>query len=178
MLKILLAALFCGGLISPSVQAQEQAQEASVKAAFIFNFIKFTDWPLARLESSPVLQVCILSVREPLRTAMGVLDGKTALGREMKLRTLEGADSAETCHVLVLGDVLAQRTPPLQRLAQARSILTIGESEGFIDAGGMIGLLVLDHKVRFEINLEAVRNAKINLSAQLLRLALRIKGIT
>ncbi|MDP2751694.1 MAG: YfiR family protein [Rhodocyclaceae bacterium] len=176
MLKILLIALVCAGLMSPGVQAQEQ--EASVKAAFIFNFIKFTDWPLARMESSPVLQVCILSVREPLRAAMGILDGKTALGRGIKLRTLDVIDSIDACHVLVLGEIPAHRPPALHRLAQARSILTIGESEGFIDAGGMIGLLVLNDKVRFEINLEAVRNAGLNLSAQLLRLALRVKGVS
>jgi len=176
MLKILLTALICGGLLSPTAQAQEQ--EASIKAAFIFNFIKFTDWPLARLESSPVLQVCVLSVREPLRTALDALNGKTALKREIRLRTLESIDAVNPCHVLVLGEVPVQRTAPLQRLAQAQSILTIGETVGFIDEGGMIGLLVLDNKVRFEINLETVRNAGLNLSAQLLRLALRVKGIS
>jgi hypothetical protein len=81
--------------------------------------------------------------------------------------------SLGACHLLVL---MADAPEPRRVLAEAQGTLTLGEGDGFVDAGGMIGILVVERRVRFDVNLEAARRGGIGLSAQLLRLARQVRG--
>jgi iron complex outermembrane receptor protein len=101
------------------------------------------------------------------------LEGKTVQGRAFEVRSAPTLPSLGACHLLVL---MADAPEPRRVLAEAQGTLTLGEGDGFVDAGGMIGILVVERRVRFDVNLEAARRGGIGLSAQLLRLARQVRG--
>ncbi|RLJ68137.1 YfiR family protein [Sulfurisoma sediminicola] len=153
-----------------------QYAEAEVKAAFIFNVAKFAEWPAELLPAGAPLRLCVLGTpggSGTLGTALLELEGKTLQGRKLEVRSGTTLPLLRPCHLLVL---MPDAPEPRRALAEAQGALTFGDSDGFIDAGGIIGIAVAERRVRFDVNLEAARRGGIRLSAQLLRLARQVKG--
>ena len=162
---------FLGLLLALPVTAQEQ-NEAAVKAAFIYNFTKFVEWPA---DGGP-LQLCLLGETDPLLAALTNLEGKQSQGRSIRIRSVgRNADDLEGCSVVILGASETARVAVILSNAQKHPALTVSEIEHFADAGGMIGLVVNDSRVQFEINVRAAQRANLKLSAQLLKLSQRVK---
>jgi hypothetical protein len=148
----------------------EPASEAAVKAGFVFNFIKFTQWPDGRDGASAQIRLCAPS-DQPLEGQLLLLDGRSAGGRVIEVRTgLAGGDWRQ-CDVLFLGEADAQRLPTLQQRLGHAPVLTLGDVPGFVEAGGMIGLRVESSRVRFDVNLSRARKAGLMLNSQMIRLA-------
>jgi YfiR/HmsC-like len=162
---ILLAIACCGPLAAATT-------EYGVKAAYLYNFAKFTEWPNAEPLSS--LTVCLYG-KDPFG---GFLDeavrGKQAHGLPVLIRRLPAGDELlDGCQVVFFSSA-ARIESALSRL-QGRSILTVGESDGFSERGGMIGL-VMDHgSVRFDINLAAIAAAHLQVSSRLIEIG-RVVG--
>ena len=181
-------------------QAQSAAgMEYKVKAAFVYNFLKFVvggrfgpgdDKERQPADPNAALVVGVLG-RLPAKEGFLELQGKPAKDTRIRVRFFTGFadpnDSAAAlpeqhpqmaelrrCHVLFVGPserpYLGRILPPLQK----DGILLVGDTPGFLEAGGMINFLVEDKKVRFEINLAATRRAKLQIRSSLLRLAVRI----
>jgi hypothetical protein len=142
-----------------------------VKAAFIYNFAKFAEWP-ARAFGGPStpLRFCAIGAA-PFGTALDALEGKPVRARPLVVRALDGVEEAAGCHVLFVGRGGAEGIPRVLDAVRGEPVLTVGESDGFCRAGGVINFVTRDGKVRFEINPDAADRAGIRLSAQLLRLA-------
>ena len=148
------------------------APEYAVKAAYLFNFVKFAEWPDTEQPAS--LTVCVYG-KDPFG---GFLDeavrGKQAHGLPVVIRRLPAVDvPLDGCRVLFFGGT-AQIESALSRL-QGRSILTVGESDGFSERGGMIGLVVDHGSVRFDLNLTAIAAARLQLSSRLIEIG-RVVG--
>lgn len=148
------------------------ASEYEVKAAYVFNFAKFIEWPKA--EASDSLSICVYG-KDPFG---GFLDqtvrGKLAHGLPIVVRRLRAGDESwDRCQVLFFGGG-AQTESMLARL-QGRSILTVGESDRFAESGGMIGLYVDQGRVHFDINLTAVGAARLQASSRLIEIG-RVVG--
>lgn len=158
-------------------QAQQPAlSEAQVKAAFVYNFAKFVEWPDEA--SSPAAPVVVGVVGDPQLASVvdETLRGKSVRGRRFEVRHFPSPENLSLCHILFVAsqDKLAvQRT---LHVAQSSPTLTIGEIPGFADSGGVIGLVVEDNKFRFEINAGAARRGGLKVSSRLLRLARSVKG--
>ena len=166
-----LPALF-GLLLALPVMALEQ-DEAAVKAAFIYNFTKFVEWPP---EVSGQLQLCLVGEADPLLTALMKLEGKQSQGRSIQVRSVDrDAGSLGGCRVIVVGTSETERIAAILNNSQKQPALTVSEIDHFADAGGMIGLMVNNAKVQFEIDTQAVLRANLKLSAQLLKLAQKVK---
>jgi hypothetical protein len=172
------AALAAGLLLglAPKVAAQPTlAEESAIKAAYIYNFGKFTDWPAEAWGATGRLRLCLAGPDNELARAIEALQGKTPVqGRTVEVASLSRPSEAGACHVLVL----TSRDRVAQDWIGASSgapVLTVGDTQGFSAAGGMVGLFVDGEKVRFEINLEAAQRARLKLSSQLLRLARLVK---
>jgi hypothetical protein len=148
--------------------------ERAVKAAFIYNFAKFTDWPAAAGGTPDALVLCAFS-DESYAPALAAIEGKPVQGRAMRVRRDVRLGDIKSCHMMFIAESAARRSPELLRAARAAPVLTIGEAEGFAEPGGMIGLIAEDNRVQFEINTEAVQRARLKISAQLLRLARIVK---
>jgi hypothetical protein len=153
-----------------------QANEASVKAAFIYNFGKFTEWPAEPWSKAAKLRLCLAGPVNELSRAVEALQGKPPVqGKALEVVSISRPADAGTCHMLV---VTAQDRVGSDwiRAAAAGPVMTVGDAEGFAAAGGIVGLYVDGEKVRFEINADAAQRANLHLSSQLLKLARIVKG--
>lgn len=143
--------------------------EAVVRSAMIFNLLKFTKWP-DTMPADATLHICAVDASASLVTALQPLEKRSAGQHALATKTASAKDIS-TCDVVVTD---AMQTSNTLNQIQDRSILTIGEA-GFIDRGGMIGITVIDNRVRFEINLEAMKRSGISLPSQVLQLAVRTR---
>lgn len=149
--------------------------EYQVKAAFLYHFAKFVEWPAAAMKGEGVV-VCVLG-DDPFGPALDFLfEDKTLRGKRFEVRRVNSASEAQACHVLFvnLADKVESRTV-LQALSDS-PVLTVGNNKDFLASGGMIQLFVEESKVRFDINLTASKQSGLAISAQLLRLARNVEG--
>jgi hypothetical protein len=154
-------------------QAQSPPSEYEIKAAFLYNFVKFVDWPSQALpETSDTVTVCVLS-DDPSWGALESIRGKTVKGRRLSIRRIEPLKEKEvqSCHVLFMSSSEEKRLPEVMQHLHGSSVLTVGEMERFIQSGGIINFVIEKNKIRFEINLTGAEQARLKLSSQLLSLA-------
>lgn len=152
-------------------QTDDDALASKVKAAFLFNFVKFVTWPASKL-SSPTdpIQICVLQPN-PLGDALAdTLNGKSINGRALTLRIANRASELRSCHLVYLGETdPAKLNTELAQLA-GYSILLVHESPQALPGGG-IRFSVNDRKLRFEVNLAEIDRESLQLSSKLLGVA-------
>ena len=150
-----------------------QSLEYRVKAAFIFNFVKFVEWPPEVLPDRVPLRIAIWAPAAAFETVADALAGKEVAGHPLAVFPYE-SDIAPPHVLFVHTD--AEPLPPglLSELAR-HHVLLVGESPGFAARYGIIGLVPRGDTLRFQINLAAARRAGLNLSGQLARLAEVVK---
>ena len=144
--------------------------EAQVKAAFLYNFAKFIDWPAST--SSPKEEVFVIGVlgETPIFAALSALEGQDVKGRRLVIRRFQRVSDV-VCHVLF---VSADQTPAFSTGAAALSnqpILTVGEGDEFLKAGGMIALVRTEGKIRYRVRPRQAEIARLVISSKLLKLA-------
>jgi YfiR/HmsC-like len=154
-------------LAAPALQAQV-ASEAAVKAGFVYNFIKFTQWPGPR-EGAPI-RLCAASAL-PLDGQLSLLQGRSVGSRLIDVRLATPPADWRLCDVLFLGEGDADRLPLMQQRVAHAPVLTLGDLPGFVDAGGMIGLRVEASRVRFDVHLGSAQQSGLVLNSQMLKLA-------
>ena len=157
---------------APGAQAQPSLdREQQIKAAFLYNFVKFVDWPIEVLpETSDTISICVLG-DDPFYETLETIKGKTVKGRRLAVRRVGAVKDLESCHVAFIGAAEEKRLPQLMQRLQGSSVLTVGDMEGFTQSGGIINFVVEKNKVRFEINVNRAERARLKLSSQLLGLA-------
>lgn len=160
--------------------AQAQFGEGDLKAAFVYNFAKFVEWPAqlpeTQVASSNFFYVCLLGSEDSLLVALPRLEGKQVHGREIRVRSAKPrAEAIKGCHILVIGESEAVKAGELARLATDQGVLSVSAVDQFIESGGAIGLLTVDNRVQFEINLESTQKANLKLAAQFVKLARKVK---
>lgn len=162
-------------VVDPAVA--QQTEEYKVKAAFLFHFVQFVDWPAEALadEKSP-LTLCTIG-KDPFGGGLEtMLQGKSIGTRALQIRHLKQPQEVPGCQVLFVGGKERKEEAPLLVLLKDQAILTVGESDGFAKQGGMIGFCMDSDKVRFDINLDAAARAKLKISSRLLLLAKTVIG--
>lgn len=169
----LFALLLC--LVSGHFVAASPAGEYQIKAAYLLNFARYVEWPAARLQAAQALRICVLG-RDPFGGALSALEGRQVNGREVRVRQLEGADQAGECHVVFISESEERRLGPMLRMLASRGLLLVSDIDGFAEAGGSIGLVTEDGRVRFDINQASLQRDGLRASAQLLRLARSVHG--
>lgn len=162
---------FSGGLAPQVVAASAiEAQEYSVKAAFLFNFARFVEWPEESFSAARHFLLCILG-RDPFGSALSSIDGKTVEDRQLVVKHIDSHEAAAACHILFISTSEEARVPYILRDLQGYHILTISEFAQFAQRGGIINFIIVDNKIRFEINPGAARDAGLKISSKLLKLA-------
>lgn len=151
--------------------------EYEVKAAFVYNFAKFTEWPAEAMRASS-LRLCLVGPANDFAAALERLVDKPPVdGRPLVAARITLGTEVAACHVLVATAHDRVAADWLQRAA-ALPILTVGEAPGFAAGGGMVGLTLDGDRVRFEVNPAAVQRSGLRLSSQILRLARIVPGGT
>jgi len=167
---LIVPALFFAAL--PSRAQSGPATEYQVKAAFLFNFAKFTEWP-SEPDQAP-FTIAILG-DDPFGSGIDDLFlGKTVRDKKIAVRRFSGVQQIEACHILFISRSVSKDVPAV--LAALREnglsgVLIVGESPGFAKNGGMIGFYIEGGKVRFEINQKTAESEGLKISSQLLKLA-------
>ena len=156
----------------PILSAGPEIEEYQVKAAYLYNFAKFVDWPAPAFASaSSPISLCILG-EDPFGGALQeVVRGKTAGGRTLVVRTLSDLAGARGCHVVFVSAVEWKTNRPALGRLTGSGVLTVGEVAGFTSAGGIVSFKLEGRRVRFEINVDAARQAQLQISSKLLSLA-------
>jgi len=154
-----------------ALSAHAETGEYQVKAAMVYNMIRFMDWPEDALPATASqLTICVAGTG-PLGAGMGGLQGKLVKGKIIALRQLEPTAGTTGCQVLVMSDLDKPATNRLLEKSRSSAVLTVADSAGFARSGGVVGFVLSDGKVRFEVNQVAAQRHKIRISAQLLKLA-------
>jgi hypothetical protein len=156
-------------------QAASDRPEYEVKSAYLLNFLLYTTWPAAVLGEGDPLVVCVLG-DDPFGEFLSrALEGRRAQGHPIRMAQVDRVVEADRCHAAFIAE--RNRIPAavwLERL-EGRPVLTVGEGERFLRAGGMISLVLDDQAVRFQASPGALRAAGLDLSSRVLRLAQRIE---
>lgn len=140
-----------------------------LKAAYVYNFLKFTEWP-AENGTQRSLVVCLVNANQTLLDAFESLNQQKANGRVIFVKQLSSTTDVDGCHVYYLREGGAPVA--LRNLAKHHPhLLTVGDAANFVAMGGIIGLIEKQGHLQFEINLELIQVAKYKISSQLLKLA-------
>lgn len=162
------AGLFC---LIAAVQA-EQPGEYAVKAAFLFNFTKFVEWPDSSFPNPGAPIVLGIVGEDPFgaETEHSV-STQMAQGRPIVVRKYRFGDNLRSCHLLFISASERQHVARILAMLQDASVLTVSDIDGFAEAGGVMQFVMQDNRVHFVVNLEAATQGKLRLSAKLLALA-------
>jgi len=173
----ILAALAALSGARPASTETNPTGEYQVKAAFLYHFAQFVEWPEETFkDAGSPLTYCTIG-EDPFQGSLdAALNAKTIGARSFRVLHFRQPQEIQGCQVLfvrasekkLLGAILAS--------VKGNSILTVGDSEHFVQEGGMIGFCLEDNKIRFEINLETVQKAKLRISSRLLALAKSVIG--
>jgi hypothetical protein len=154
--------------------AQEQPSEYQIKAAFLFNFAKFVEWPpKAFAETNSPIVIGVLGKNVFGNELERTIRDKRVYNRPFKFKNFESAGEATNCHILFISSSEKDNFAKIIGSLQSASVLTVSDSDGFIKAGGMINFLIEDTKIRFQINDEAAKKAGLVISSKLLSLSAR-----
>lgn len=165
--------LFLGllSLLSPEVQAQT-GNEYQVKAAFLYNFAKFVDWPAEAFAGSSAPLVIGVIGDDPFGGSLDqAINGKTINGRPLVVRRLKWSQDLRSCHIIFISSSERQRLPQVIHSLRGASVLTVGDMGQFNQQGGIINFILEANKVRFEINSRGADQARLRISSKLLSLA-------
>ena len=164
-------------LVCASVAQAPATGEYAVKAAFLYHFAQFVEWPeWAFKDAGTPLTYCTIG-DDPFHGLLdAALQGKTVGARAVRVLHLKQPQEIPGCHILFLGATEKKLPPAVFSIAKINSILTVGESERFVQEGGMIGFLLEENKIRFEINLQPAQDAQLRISSRLLTLAKSVIG--
>ena len=150
-----------------SASGQDAALEYRVKAAYLFNFTKFVEWPEDTLQNIAAFNICAAG-RNPFGPALSsTFVGETAAGRPLMARVV-GADTVSSCQVLFVPRGVAAGA--YLRAVGVSPVLTVGESPDFLEQGGAINFVIEGGRVRFAINQAAAERAQLRISSRLLQL--------
>lgn len=163
-----LASLFC---VDSCAHAQV-VEENQVKAAYLYNFAKFVEWPPAAFPNpdDPV-QICAIGDDAAIDVLQAAMSGKKANGRRIVSRRLSSIDDLGTCHILFVGFRDKNNIAIILRRAESATVLTVGQSDRFIPSGGMINLANKNGAIELEVALAVAEDAGLKISSRLLVVA-------
>jgi hypothetical protein len=165
------AAGFC--LIAAiSIFAQQAPTEYQVKAAYLFNFLKFVEWPEdlpAGPESHWVIGIVGNGPMDGELTQL--VAGKIVQGHTIQVKVFQPNDDFKGCHILYIGASEKKRLAPILANMHNTSILTVADMDNFVESGGMIQFVMEDNRVKVTIDVGATLRAKLKVSSKLLSLA-------
>jgi hypothetical protein len=163
-------------LLSSPANAQQDSREYQLKAAYLKIIPSFVQWPLAggSISSIDGLHICVYGVY-----SFGIVLAQqaaisTAAGKKMDIRSVRKRAELKGCNVVFISRSEQNRYSKILELVRGSNTLTVGESSGFLDAGGMVNLDFRNDSMQFDVNLDAVRAAQLNLDARFLSLANRV----
>ena len=171
-----LLALGCMALAGRELRAQTAppVSEQEVKAAYLFNFTRYVDWPANAFDApdAPV-NLCVLGEGDFGEVVRQTVAGQRSRGRIVRVLEPDEPSQAADCHVAFLPSRPREARSWLQALRRSAT-LTVGDGPVLLQRGGMIAFVTVNQTLRFEIDATAVRRAGLQISSRVLALATRV----
>lgn len=146
--------------------------ESRVKAAFLYKFADYVEWPDSVFAQSDTPVTIAVVGADAVAAELGqAVEGRKVDDRTVTVKRLKPGDSLSGVHILFVGSGAAAQTGTLLQAARSQSILTVTESEGALAQGSVINFIVVDRRVRFEISRGSANKNKLRLSSRLLAVA-------
>lgn len=166
------------GLAASIAVAQPAATEYEVKAAFVYNFARFVEWPTGTFDATGNRLVIGVLGKDPFGPVLDAAVGdKKVAGNDLVVRRFPSLESLEPCQILFVAADEQKQFAEIVAALRGAAVLTVSESEGFLESGGIINLRLDEQKVRFEINAAMADQVGLKISSQLLKLAVRVVGM-
>ncbi|MHC4159490.1 MAG: YfiR family protein [Planctomycetota bacterium] len=182
-------------LVSPAIEVHAdsaESREYEIKAAFLYNFARFVNWPEKKVNDSTEPMTFGIIGKDPFGDAFAPLKSKRIRGRSIIIKRFEGGGefkesggksksepglkikALRKCDLLFICSSEQKNLGRIIGLVKNHDVLTVGDMKGFLEAGGIINFLMEDKKVRFEINVTTAEHAKLKIRSKLLKLARRV----
>jgi uncharacterized protein DUF4154 len=169
------AAILIIALLPRPVLAQSQPEprgEYALKAVFLYNFCRFIEWPKSAFASPNEPIVIGIVGEDPFGALlMEAVQGEMSRGRPIQIEHYNKTDNIGRCHLLFVSHSEANHTEKIVAAVSGKSVVTVGETDAFLDRGGMIALTAEKNRVRLHINPSLLRAASLDVSSKLLRVA-------
>lgn len=167
-----LAVWLLASALLPGQPSPGAVQEYQIKAAFLYNFAKFVDWPEEPAGTSAPLVIAVFG-RDPFGPSLEqTVAGKTVNGRPLLIRRTSRLEELLPCHILFVSSSEKRRLNQIWQALDNASVLTVSDMEEFLGLGGAVGFLIEESKIRSGINLQAARRTGLRISSRLLSLAI------
>lgn len=145
---------------------------SQVKAAFLYNFAKFVEWPPGTFPDDQAAITLGFLDGEPLAGALETLQGKAVHGRRLEIKRCRGIEEVKKCQIFFASAANKARLPQILDALKNSPVLTVtDEVDNFAKLGGIINFIIVDDKIGFEICLNNSRQSGLTISSQLLKLA-------
>lgn len=163
-------AISCAGAAGPS-----PVTESQVRAAYLYNFAKFIEWPEQALSgpNAPIL-ICVLNDVSFESTLREVVSSRSIDGHPVLVAFIPTAADAHPCHILFISSSHNEQARSVIAALRSSGIVTVGETRGFLEEGGIISFALVDGRVQFQVNLKAATQSGLHISARLLGIATRV----
>ena len=172
----LLAAASIAWLAGRGLEARQARTEYELKAAYLYSFGRFVEWPASDPKANGDFTICVLG-SDPFGPALdATLAGATLRGRKVVGKRLPTAAGAADCHILFISASEERQLEPIIAGLGRSGVLTVSDMPRFVGRGGMIQFVMSSGRVRFEIDLRPARSAGLMLSSELLRVAASVRA--
>jgi hypothetical protein len=166
----------CAPMVGRGAEPERLAGEYQVKAAYLFNFAKFVEWPVGAFATPDAPLVIGIYGPDPFGAALEALvRDKRVAGRPLVIRRSGSITDLRTSHLVFVSATAKDALPAVLARLSGATVLTVGEDERFIESGGVVRFELVDGRVGFTIDVGAASRARLTISSQLLRLA-RVTG--
>jgi hypothetical protein len=177
----LIVLVLAGAAASGTMQALAQTNDRhvsysveSVKAAFLYRFLEYVDWPPGAREEGP-LTIAVFGDDDLAAELQRNVRGRLAHGREIRARAVTSMQEGFDAHVLFVAARRKNRLGVLRETHEREPVLIVTEGDGTLASGSVINFIVVDGNVRFEVSLPAAEQRGLKLSSRLLSVALRVE---
>lgn len=174
LLATALLALWPACALQPASASSNLPSQADVEAVYLFDFGKFVRWP-AGANAGP-LQICIAAAPSFASELDKTVANETIDGRALQVRAVARPEDESDCAILFIDASQRERSDVLLRGVADKPTLTVSDLPEFLDRGGMIQFQIVQKRVRFSVNLDAVGRSRLTMSSELLKVAIEVKG--
>jgi len=169
--------LLLASLTAAAALQERDAPEYEIKAAFLYNFVAFVEWPSTAFADKDSPLVVGVMGEDPFgQTLENTFRGKIVGGRRIAVKRSQDPKQLGDCHLVFVPGSSPERSAKTLQSLKGSSTLTVGEHAGFAAMGGCLNFFIDGKKVRFEYNPTAAKRAGLQVSSKLLRLARVVEG--
>jgi hypothetical protein len=162
---------------TPARAGEPLITEYQVKALFLLNFVKYVDWPSSAFaQAETPMIIGVFGTGEIEGDLSKSVKNKSINGREIVMRRIGKAEDFDRCHILFISHSEKRHLGEIFNKIKTLPVLTVGESEQFIEKGGIINFVKKEGKVRLEINADSALHSGLQISSKLLNVADVVKG--